>query len=93
MSNRELEAQITQLTETWMVLIGPEHHKDSDCHFYIQRTWSYGKPPYWEVMHFGYWCDMQLKKKCDSYFDALNTLATYIEEQIERARKTIEAAD
>lgn len=90
MNEAELEAQITQLTETWMALIGPEHHKDRDCHFYIQRTWSYGQAPYWEAQHFGYWCDVRLEMRCDSYFDALNTLVTYIEEQIADARKVLE---
>jgi len=32
---------ITNLTNEWYQLISRDHHKDRDCHFYINTVWSY----------------------------------------------------
>jgi hypothetical protein len=48
------DAQITELTKEWMSLIGGDHHKDRDCHFYVTKKWSYGGDPVYEVEHQGY---------------------------------------
>ena len=45
---------ITKLTDEWYYLIGKDHHKDRDCHFYIETEWSYGYPPKYFVRHYGY---------------------------------------
>lgn len=49
--------EITKLTEEWYTLIGPDHHKDKDCHWYIETRWSYGNPPKYTVWHHGYILD------------------------------------
>lgn len=47
---------LTELTAEYYDLIGKDHHKDKDCHFYIQKTYSYGDEPYWQYqfLHYGY---------------------------------------
>ena len=62
--------EITNLTEEWYKLIGPDHHKDRDCHWYIETKWSYGNTPRYIVMHFGYILD-EIQEEFDSYKEAL----------------------
>lgn len=45
---------LTELTAEYYALIGGDHHKDKDCHFYIKKTYSYGDEPYWQFSHYGY---------------------------------------
>lgn len=45
---------LTELTVEYYALIGGDHHKDNDCHFYIKKTYSYGDEPYWQFSHYGY---------------------------------------
>lgn len=54
MKNEELLEDVTDLTEQWYKLIGPDHHKDRDCHWYIETKWSYGRPPGYCIVHHGY---------------------------------------
>ena len=46
--------KITALTLKWYELVNRDHHKDKDCHFYINKVWSYGNAPFYRVEHFGY---------------------------------------
>jgi len=47
---------LTELTAEYYALINRDHHKDKDCHFYIQKIYSYGDEPYWQYqfLHYGY---------------------------------------
>ena len=45
---------LTELTAEYYALISGYHHKDRDCHFYIQQTYSYSNEPYWEFLYYGY---------------------------------------
>jgi hypothetical protein len=49
--------EITELTAEWYKIIGPDHHKDRDCHWYIETKWSYGQPPIYIIQHYGYIID------------------------------------
>jgi len=49
-----LDEEITELTQRYYVLVNRDHHKDRDCHFYIEKVWSYGDPPYYVIRHYGY---------------------------------------
>lgn len=49
--------QITELTKRWYHYVGLDHHKDRDCHFYIEKKWSYGEPPIYIAYHYGYVAD------------------------------------
>jgi len=72
---------ITKLTEEWYDLIGGDHHKDRDCHWYIETKWSYRYPPTYTVQHWGYIIDY-IEEKCDSYDDALIKLKEILKREI-----------
>ena len=78
--------EITKLTDEWYGLIGSDHHKDKDCHWYIETKWSYGQPPKYSVQHFGYILD-DIVEECDSYDEALLKLKEILIEKIEEEKK------
>ena len=49
-----MQALTKQLLELWQELIGGNHHKDRDCHFYIERNFSTYKKSEWRLYHRGY---------------------------------------
>lgn len=49
-----MQALTKQLLELWYELIGGDHHKDRDCHFYIERNFSTYKKSEWLLYHRGY---------------------------------------
>ena len=87
MDDMKIEDEIADLTEQWYRLIGGEHHKDRDCHWWIETMWSYGKPPVYVVNHNGYILDY-VNDEFDSYSEALEslvyTLKTAISDEKER---------
>jgi len=81
-----LEAEISELAKEWYHLIGPQHHKDRDCHWRIVTRWSYGDPATYSVEHNGYiLCDIQIP--CASYFEALSKLKTKLKQSIEQEKE------
>jgi hypothetical protein len=76
-----IEQEITKLTQEWYDLIGGEHHKDRDCHWYIETKWSYGYEPVYSIIHHGYVYD-RIEEECDSYEHALNRLREIITDAI-----------
>jgi hypothetical protein len=79
--------EITKLSDEWYTLIGPSHHKDRDCHWYIETKWSYGQPPVYTVHHYGYILD-RIEEECNSYEEALTVLRDILKEKIEEEKKT-----
>lgn len=77
--------EITELTDEWYVLIGKDHHKDRDCHWYIETKWSYGFPPKYLVCHHGYIVD-EIEEECDTYELALTRLKDILTEEIKQYR-------
>jgi hypothetical protein len=71
--NMSIEQDITRLTQEWYALMGEDHHKDRDCHWYIETKWSYGQVPTYCVIHHGYVYD-RIEEKWSSYEGALNRL-------------------
>lgn len=49
--------QITELCRRWYNYVGLDHHKDRDCHFYVEKKWSYGEEPVYSAHHSGYRAD------------------------------------
>jgi hypothetical protein len=78
--------KITDLTNQWYFLIGKDHHKDRDCHWYIETKWSYGEPPKYFVRHFGYILD-EIEKEYSSFESALKGLEKILEIEIEKEKK------
>jgi len=79
--------EITTLTDEWYHLIGKDHHKDRDCHWYIETKWSYGYPPVYTVQHYGYIID-KIEEECDSYEKALIVLRDILKERIEEEKQS-----
>lgn len=83
----DLQKEIKILTAEWYELISGDHHKDRDCHWYIESRWSYGEDPEFRVMHNGYVTD-NIEIACDSYETALMELRTLIKRSIERVKES-----
>ena len=73
-----IEEEIIHLTKVWMKYIGPEHHKDRDCHFYIKKIWSYGDEPYYVAYHYGYVASDFDGTKCDTAAEAEEELRDFL---------------
>lgn len=82
----ELKKEITDLTDEWYCLIGKDHHKDRDCHWYINTKWSYGEDPVYIVEHYGYILHY-VEIECKSYDEALIKLRDYLKIAIEQERE------
>lgn len=78
---KELIEEITKLTDDWYVLIGPDHHKDRDCHWYVETKWSYGYPPKYFVQHWGYVLG-DIEEEFDTYEEALISLKNILIEKL-----------
>ena len=84
--DREQQIQeVTKLTEDWYHLIGPVHHKDKDCHWYIETKWSYGLSPTYIVRHYGYILD-EVDEEFETYEEALNFLKDFLIKSIEEEK-------
>jgi hypothetical protein len=45
---------IQELSRRWYNYVCMDHHKDRDCHFYVEKKWSYGEEPVYYAYHYGY---------------------------------------
>lgn len=59
-----LEEEITELTSKWYKIVSFDHHKDRDCHWYVEKIWSYGEEPYYVAYHRGYISETWHSPKC-----------------------------
>jgi hypothetical protein len=75
--------EITELTDEWYFLIGKDHHKDRDCHWYIETKWSYGEPPKYIIQHYGYILD-EIQETWKTYELALERLKEILTEEIKQ---------
>jgi hypothetical protein len=82
----DIQKDIVKLTEEWYELISSNHHKDKDCHWYIETRWSYGEKPEYRVLHNGYVTD-DIEIACDSYETALTELRIILKRAIEREKE------
>ena len=64
---KENEECLHRLLQLWYKIIGPQHHKDRDCHFFIERHYCTYKDPVWTVRHHGY-----ILKDFDEEFKTFN---------------------
>jgi hypothetical protein len=89
---KELIDEITKLTEEWYNLIGPDHHKDRDCHWYIETKWSYGMSPIYCIHHYGYILD-EITENWGSYELALGRLKEILTNEIKEYKNYIKQDD
>jgi hypothetical protein len=92
MKTEDILNQITQLTDEWYSLIGQDHHKDKDCHFYINTVWSYGQKQKYRVEHYGY-IFRDISEEFSTYNEAAQFLLNKIKEMIQIVEKDLESMD
>ena len=73
LNERLKEEEIDRLTAFWYDYVGGDHHKDNDCHWYVEKDWAYGKVPQWRAYHYGYIFE-GYTIDASSYDDALSKL-------------------
>lgn len=85
-TSKELQDEITELTAKWYELVGSDHHKDRDCHWYITGKWSYGSPVKYAVEHHGYvWDDVY--SEFNTYSEACVFLIRLLNDAIFKTKK------
>ena len=77
MKKAKITNEIIKMTKLWYEYVSMDHHKDNDCHWYITKTFSYGKSPIWTVSHYGYIYEGK-ELNATSYIDALKKLRSLI---------------
>jgi hypothetical protein len=92
MKTEEILNQITELTEKWYSLIGQDHHKDRDFHFYINTVWSYGQKQKYRVEHYGY-IFRDVEEEFNTYNEAAQFLLKKIKEMIKVVEHDLEIMD
>ena len=88
-----LEEEITVLTEKYYKYVSLDHHKDRDCHFWIEKKWSYGNPPTYSAHHFGYVGSDLNTKDFDEEEDAMMWLADNLRRKIKQAIEYLEGTE
>jgi len=84
--------EITKLADEYQRLIGQDHHKDRDCHWYIQTRWSYGQKPVYDVIHFGY-CYKKVDEEYPTYMEALQALQKHLVVAIKDVKEMLDASN
>jgi hypothetical protein len=75
------EELIDKALKLWYDLIGGDHHKDRDCHFYIEKQYSTYVPSTWTVYHNGYILK-DYKQEFPTFEQALQGLLDFLLEKI-----------
>lgn len=65
-----LDKEIQRLSDIWYRYVSLDHHKDRDCHFTVNKTWSYGNAPTYYAVHWGYVAEDFSSQKRDTYEEA-----------------------
>jgi len=86
-----MQALIDQLLKLWHELISCDHHKDRDCHFYIEKNFSTYLHSKWRLHHRGYLLD-EIEEFYETYKEAEKGLQKLLAEKIKEFCET-EAPD
>jgi (2Fe-2S) ferredoxin len=92
----DLASEITTLSQIWYELVNVDHHKDRDCHWHIDVSWSYGDGPVFTMYHEGYIYE-RVSRKFRNMNSAMrflrDTIKDAIANQREWAQEVLDAAD
>lgn len=80
-----LEEEITVLTNKWNKYVSLGHHKDRDCHWHIEKRWSYGNKPYYKAFHSGYIIESWESTECSTAKEAEIQLRDKLKMEIHEA--------
>lgn len=75
-----LSDEIVRLSGIWYELVNVDHHKDKDCHWSIETTYSYGDGPRFTVWHDGY-----VYKRVSNEYKTLRAALTGLRDELKRA--------
>jgi len=75
------EGLVQDALALWYDIIGQGHHKDRDCHFYIEREYSTYRPGGWRAYHNGYILK-DYNEEFPTFEQALQGLLTFLLEKI-----------
>ena len=81
-----LEEEIIILSNKWYKYVSLDHHKDRDCHWYIEKVYSYGEEPYFIVYHEGYVAESWTSPKLRS----MELAETILRDRLKEVIKEIE---
>jgi hypothetical protein len=95
-----MKKQIQELTEKWYRYVNKNHHKDRDCHFYIETAYSYGDKPTFTAYHEGYVAEPEHCPPRETYeeaeedlLDLLKRIIHYQKEWVDRVLSSKEEWD
>jgi uncharacterized protein with LGFP repeats len=84
-----LEEEITKLSRMWYYFVGVDHHKDRDCHWYVEQYFSYGEAPYFKAWHHGYIASDFEGSKCSTLEEAQEELRDRLALEIHKAKEWV----
>jgi hypothetical protein len=82
--------KIVDLTSKWYRYIGPMHHKDKDCHWNIDVSYSYGQPPVYAAYIHGYLFSDQREDR-DNFKQAEMDLLLMVREAVQTEWEEVSA--
>ena len=74
------ETCFSELMDLWYKIIGQDHHKDRDCHFFIERHYCTYNKPVWIASHRGYISEYE--ETFNSFSEAQKGLIEFLVEAI-----------
>ena len=80
-----IEEEITVLTDKWNKYVSLGHHKDRDCHWHIEKRWSYGNKPSYQAFHSGYIIEPWESSECSTAKEAEIQLRDKLKMEIHEA--------
>lgn len=84
-----MREEIIKLTDLWYSIVSLDHHKDRDCHWYINTVYSYGQPPKFRLEHYGY-IGEDLEGEFETYEDAEKGLIDALKEALNNQKEWAE---
>ena len=85
MTNDQIEAEVVKLTQQWYEYVNTDHHKDRDCHFFVEKVFSYGEPAHYRAWHEGYVADSWNSDKFTTARDATLSLLDFLQKEKAKA--------
>jgi len=80
-----IEASLLENTKVWCEIVSIDHHKDRDMHFEVIKRYSYGREPYWYILHNGYMAEMKndvIQKRYQTEEEAMQALVDWLHTEI-----------
>ena len=92
MTNEEIESEVVKLTQQWYEYVNTDHHKDRDCHFYVEKVFSYGEPAQYRAWHEGYVAERWDSAKFTTARGAMLSLLDFLRKEKAKAVKWAKSA-